>query len=407
MFKVLRLFPIFLVIVLFIIAFSSSYASLNIDNLAYVLAIGIDTSNQNNLEVSFQFSPPISSSESGESSKSEPFINSVHASSINNAINLMNNYMGKKLNLSHCKIIVFSEEIAKQGISDEIYTLCNNSQLRPSANIFISKCNAKYFLDKTKPQIENSIANYYEILTNSSEYTGYIPNSTIGTFFYSMLCKDCQCYAILGDVNEKTEKNKDVVNSQKDYLIGASESSISGENSAESIGIAAFKEDKLVGELNAIETICFLALNNKISRFLLSVPDPINQGEFLDIYFGSYGMPEIKVDTSTASPYIKVKMNLTGRIYSMSQNSNYLSPETIDAISSSCNSYLESAFSNLLYKTSKEFHSDINGFGKKALSNFKTTQEVNDYHWLGNYQNSFFDVDIDTSIKSGMLITET
>ena len=91
----------------------------------------------------------------------------------------------------------------------------------------------------------------------------------------------------------------------------------------------------------------------------------------------------------------------------MSKNSNYVDNETLEKISSSCNSYLESAFSNFLYKTSKEFHSDINGFGKRALSNFKTTNEVNNYGWLSNYKNAFFHINVNTSIKSGMLITET
>ncbi|MBQ3415735.1 MAG: Ger(x)C family spore germination C-terminal domain-containing protein [Clostridia bacterium] len=405
--KILRTFPIFIIIVLFIIAFSSSYASLNMDNLAYTLAIGIDTSNQNKLEVTFQFSTLSSSSESGTSGKSEPILNSVHASSLNNAINLMNNYMGKKINLSHCKVIVFSENIAKQGISNEIYTLSNNPQLRPSANILISKCTARYYLEQTKPELENSMASYYEILTNSSEYTGFIPNSTIGTFFYSMLCKDCEAYAILGNVNDSHTENNNVINSQKDYLMNISESSISGKNSAECIGIAVFKDDKIVGELNALESICFLAIDDSIDRFLISVPDPNNNQNYLDIYLGTYGMPKIKVDTSTNSPYIKIEMDLIGRIYSMSENSDYLNSETMDEISRSCNSYLESSFSNYLYKTSKEFHSDINGFGKKALSNFKNTKDVDDYNWLKNYQNAFFDVKINTSIKSGMLITET
>ena len=60
-----------------------------------------------------------------------------------------------------------------------------------------------------------------------------------------------------------------------------------------------------------------------------------------------------------------------------------------------------------MYKTSKDFKSDINGFGKFALKNFITIQDFDQYNWLDNYQNAFFDVEVDTSIKSGMLITET
>ena len=152
--KLLRNLFVFLLIVIFIVAFSSSYASLSIDNLAYVLAIGIDTSDENNLEVTFEFSTTTAASESGTTEKTSPVINSVKASSLSNAINLMNSYMGKQINMSHCKVIIFSEELAYQGISDEIYTLINDTQIRPSANIMISKYSAKYYINQTKPELK-------------------------------------------------------------------------------------------------------------------------------------------------------------------------------------------------------------------------------------------------------------
>ena len=140
-----KLFRNLFIIIMFIVAFSSSYLSLSMDNLAYVLAIGIDKASDNNsdLQVSFQFSTTSKASESGSTEKAPTIMNSVTASSLSTAINLMNSYMGKELNMSHCKVIIFSEQLAEEGISDEIYTLINNTQVRPSSNIIISKCSAK------------------------------------------------------------------------------------------------------------------------------------------------------------------------------------------------------------------------------------------------------------------------
>ena len=67
----------------------------------------------------------------------------------------------------------------------------------------------------------------------------------------------------------------------------------------------------------------------------------------------------------------------------------------------------ESVLNDYLYKTSKDFKSDINGLGKYALGNFFTTQDFDNYNWSNNYQNAFFEVEVDSSVKSGMLITET
>ncbi len=398
---------IFILVIVFIMAFSSSYLSLSIDNLAYVLVIGIDKGKDNNLEVSFQFSTASKASESGSSQKSPTVMDTVEAPSLSTAINLMDSYMGKELNMSHCKVIIFSEELAEEGISEEIYTLINDSQVRPSANIVVSKCNAKLYMEQTSPELENLISKYYEIFTNSSKYTGFKPNATIGDFFNAIICKTCEPVAILGGLSTEKPENQTSNHIQENYNVKSNQTPIEGENGSENIGIAAFKDDKLIGELCALETTTFLAITNKIDRFLISVPDPDDVNSYIDIYLYPKGSTSIDVDTSSASPFIKVKAGFTGKIYSMSNNSQYLDPEILKNLSETCNKYLESVFTDYLYKTSKDFKSDINGFGKYALNNFFTTQDFNDYNWLNNYQNAFFEVQIDTSIKSSMLITET
>lgn len=405
--KIIRNIFIFILIIVFIVAFSSSYLSLSMDNLAYVLAIGIDKSDDNNLQVSFQFSTTTPTTESGTTEKTPTVMDSVTASSLSSAVNLMNSYMGKELNMSHCKVIIFSEELATEGISDEIYTLINDTQIRPSANIVISKSSAKSYIEKTSPELENLISKYYEIFTNSSKYTGFEPDATIGDFFNSLICKTCQPYAILGGLTTENTASQGDTNTQENYNIKSNQAPIKGENGSQNIGLAVFQEDKLVGELSALETISFLTLRNKVNRFLISVPNPLNTNDYLDIYLMPNASTSINVDTSTSSPYIKVKTEFTGRIYSMSDNAKYLDPNVLKTISETCNKYLESVFSDYLYRTSKEFKSDINGFGKYALNNFFTTQNFDNYNWLRNYQNAFFEVEVDTSVKSGMLITET
>lgn len=385
--KLFKSIFIIAIIFIFIFAFSSSYSSLNLDKLIYVLAIGIDKTTNNQLEVTFQFSNPLSP-DSGGSEKAETIINTVTASSLSNAINLANSYQGRQLNLSHCKIIIFSEEIASTGISDEIYTLINDTQIRPSSNIIISKCSAKYYIKQTKPEVENLISKYYETFADSSRYTGQMPDATIGKFFNNLICQSCESYAILG--NASNDK-----------------SAVQGSNNIENIGVAVFKDDILVGELNATETIAFLCMKNKVDRFLISVPDPLNYNNYIDVYVTPLKSTKIKVDTSASTPYIKVNCYFMARIYSMSENSKYLSNDVLTAISNSCNSYLESVILDYLYKTSKNFKSDINGFGRYATKNFLTSQDFEAYNWEENYKNAFFKVEIDTSVKSGMLITET
>lgn len=378
---------ILFIILIFISAFSSSYSSLNLDKLIYVLALGIDKGDNNQLEVTFQFSNPLSPDSAG-SEKAETLSNTVTASSISSAINLANSYQERQLNLSHCKVIIFSEELAVEGISEEIYTLINDTQIRPSSNIVISKCSAKSYIKQTKPEVENLISKYYEMFAQSSKYTGHMPDATIGKFFNSLICNTCEPFAILG--NSSTNS-----------------SSVHGSNNIENIGVAVFKNDVLVGKLNSNETIAFLNMRNAVDRFLISVPDPFNHNNYIDIYVTPLKSRKVDIDTSSSTPYINVNCYFSARIYSMAENSKYLSDDVLAAISNSCNSYLENIISDYLYKTSKNFKSDVNGFGNNATKNFLTTKDFENYNWNENYKNAFFKVNVDTSVKSGMLITET
>lgn len=253
--NILKKIFIIVLIIIFVSSFSASYNSLNIDNSAFAIAIGIDKSDSNKLKVTFEFLAP---SPSGEGSvETTPVLNSVDCSSITNGINLMNAYLGRKVNLSHCKLIIFSEELAKEGISDEVYSLINEVQIRPSANIVVSKCNTKYYIENSVPSLENLIPKYYEIFPNTSEYTGYTCNATIGDFFNALVCNSCSPYAVLGGINTSDDSSS-ASSSSDDSTIKSNESPITGTRKTNNIGLAVFKDDKLAGELNAIETICFL-----------------------------------------------------------------------------------------------------------------------------------------------------
>ena len=366
--------------------------------------MAIDTSEDNNLKVTFQFTPASSVSETGTTEKAESIINTINASSISSAINLMNSYIGKELSLSHCKLIVFSEELASQGISDEIFTLMNDNQVRPSTNIVISKCSAKYYIENSKPLLEPLLTKYYEVYNNSSQFTGFTTDASIGEFFNHLNCKNCEAYAILGGINSEQNDTDTSINSQKDSAIKANDSSVTGDLRSENVGLAVFKDDKLVGELTAIENLSFLCTRNDIDGFLISVPDPNDDSKYIDVYLTPSKDCKINVDIINGSPYIKVDYKFTGRIYSMTKTSDYLDNVNLSAISESCNSYLKSVFTSYLYKTSKDLNSDINGFGEHALNNFFTLEESGKYNWQENYKNSFFDVTVDTNVKSGFLL---
>lgn len=103
--------------VIFANGFSAAYTSRKLGNIAYVLALGIDVGEKSKIKLSAQFTKSSSispgSGSSGEDS-SNIILVSGEADSIFSALNLLNSYIGKEINLSHCALYIFSEEFAKQ-----------------------------------------------------------------------------------------------------------------------------------------------------------------------------------------------------------------------------------------------------------------------------------------------------
>lgn len=408
--KFLKNTSIVIMCVVLLLGFNASYTSLNIDNLAYVVAIGIDVGKNDVYKVSFQFIPR-SSEEKSESSTSsnggKTVINTVEAPSLNTAINLTNSYLARKINLSHCKVIIFSEKVATYGISKEIYSLINNSQARPSANIIICKNSAERYIKDTNPILENLITKYYELFPNSGKYTGYIYNATLGDFFNQLVSNTCEPFAILGGINSNMYSNNNKISySNNTGNMKSTETSFSGLRGSENIGVAVFKDDKLVGELNATETLCLSIIKGEVSSFLIHVPNPKDSEKEIDLIIYPSGKRNVTVDIVNGSPYIIFSEKFVGKIYSASKDKEYLNAEEIKNLSDLSNKYLENILKNYLYKTSATYGSDINDFGRYALSKFLTIDQFNEYDWKNNYKNSTFKVSVDTQVQTGFLITE-
>lgn len=358
-------------------------------------------------KITFQFTTGSPNPETGSTEKSPSIVNSVEANSIDSAINLMDAYMARELNFSHCRLFIFSEEVAANGISNEIYTLANDTEIRPSANVIVCKNKAKDYIESSEPILENLITKYYEIFPNSGKYTGYIYNTTIGNFFNQLISDTCEPFAILGGVNDNSMDASTSSNSSDVSDIKATDDSISARRGSENLGTAVFKGDKLIGELTALETLCLSIVRGEVDSFLISINDPQNEQEKIDLMLFAENSPKIKVDIVNNTPYVSVDLKFSGRIYSMREDLKYLDTSVLTTLSEEASSYMENILTQYLYKTSVEFKSDINDIGKYSLSNFSTIPEFQKFDWKNNYANSAFNVSVNTEIESGFLVTET
>lgn len=403
--KVRKIFAIIILALLLVISTTSYYGIKGIDNLAYVVAIGLDVGDQENLRLSLQISIPNSSEGSSSSSQSSSVVvDSIESPSINTGINLFNSYLGKEVNLSHCKVLVISEELAAKGISEYLYTLTNDIHFRNDSNIIISKCDAKSFLEYSAPALDKVSARYYEIAPTSSEYTGYTESTVINEFFASLTDSYSSPVAVLGSINTGASQGSGTSSSSY-YTAG--QTPISGEPGVETMGLAVFNEDKLVGELNGFESICHLIISNKLKNAQIRIPSPIEELDYIDLNIELDKNTQSSVYLVNSTPYITSKIKINAKMQSMNGNIDLNDDEVTSKIEQVASDFLKTNISNYLYKTSKNLHADIDSFGLYASKYLSTTSQWEEYDWLSHYKDAFFEVNVDFNLRSSYSLVST
>lgn len=398
------------IIIISLLSLTGCLSAESLETLAYPVAIGIDKGENDKITISIQFALPSSESQSGggSSQSSQSTITTVDCSSIDSGIALVNSYISKKINLSHCKAIIISEELAYEGISDYIFTLVNNIEIRPDCNIIISRCKASDYLENSQPTLESVSARYYELTLNSSEYTGFTENVTLKDFYSSILSTTSQAHAILGGINSEDThlKNSNTPPYNTDGIYKADETPIKSKNIIENMGIAVFSHDRLVGELTGMESLCHLLVVGKLENATISVPNPFDSDSVVSLYISTDKKAKNTVELINGTPYIKCNISINGNILSLNENSDYSNENNLKILEDYAASYLEQNILSYLYKTSKEYKSDIANLGKHVIGNYSTWSDWLESDWLYNYEDSFFSVDVNINIQSSQLYTK-
>lgn len=202
------------------------------------------------------------------------------------------------------------------------------------------------------------------------------------------------------------ESNISSSNIEKDANVKAGSSALTSKKSSETIGLAVFNKDKLVGELSGIESACYLILTNKLDTCTISIKNPLDNTSSIDLYIYKQKNTKKKINFINNSPYINIDVSIKARILSTSKNAEELTNANIEKIEDSVNRYLQEEISDFLYKTSLTYNSDICGLGRYAVTKFYKNSDWENYNWLENYKNSVFNVTVNSKVVSSLLFTE-
>lgn len=375
-----KIICVFLLTLILLTFTGCSYTNTGIDNYYFVVSLAIDKTENDNLKVSIQIPASSKSSEgSGSSQASTANIYTVEAKTIDEAFIILDNYLNKKINLSHCSALIFSEEIAKEGIKEYIYTLSNNTELRHTCQLVVSSKTAYDVLEKISNSEESFSSKLFDYLTTSSDYTGLTISSTFGDFFQDLHDDNIQPTAIYTKFFEDT---------------------------VQSSGIALFKDEFMITHVDSLCTLAHSICTNKLESATITIDNPFDEGHFVDLDIELYKKTDVAINIINGTPYIELDVYPKGAIRSSGSVFNYIDNDNITKLEDATNKYLKNVITDYLYDITKEYNTDVIGFKGICQSKYFTEDEFDAIHWDDVFQDSFFNVNVKSEINSSNLFNK-
>ncbi|MEE3950655.1 Ger(x)C family spore germination protein [Peribacillus frigoritolerans] len=139
---------------------SGCWDRVEINDLAIVTAAAIDKKDNDQIELSIQvFIPKSLSSGGGQGGPGQGGVNttlvrSAIGSNISDALSKLQSKIPRKIFWGQCKVFIFGEKLAKEGIQEQLDFLLRHPQPRERANVFVSKGKGKPILESVPP-LEN------------------------------------------------------------------------------------------------------------------------------------------------------------------------------------------------------------------------------------------------------------
>ncbi|GFP74763.1 Ger(x)C family spore germination protein [Clostridium fungisolvens] len=397
-------FIIFLLIFSIILSLYGCNDKKEIEEQAFVSAIGLDEGKNNNVSITFQmvnanYGRTAGKAGGGGGDEPKTEIVTFDAPDIISARDLANISVARRITLSHAKIIVVSEKLAKE---DKFFQIIESplreKELRRGIDLIISKEKAADFIRSNDPKLESHVNKFYDFMTQRWKETGLVPVSTLNKFMQRVEEGKGLFIAVYGTTK------KDFIKEENGYEANykPGEVDIIGGNPTQLIGSAVFKSGKMVGSLTGQETRIISLLRRKpdTKTMIFTIPDPIKKEYRITIRVVKHEKTKVNIDLSKYNPTITVKVPLIIEVLSIPSFTNYVQDFKLQRIlKEQIKDFFTHEAEVLVRKTKDQFGAEPFLWELEARKKFSTYPEYKAYNWPDKYSASDVKINFDIEIK--------
>lgn len=329
-----------------------------IDDIGYVIAIGVDGTEETGYIFTFAIGNPSVAGESRGEAKSGMITYSEAAKDIFTAGEKVERRTGQKMNFSHAELMVMSSDSAQGDMRNVFDSLMRNLKQRPKLIPVVSVISAADTLKAVSPEFEGNPEKYLKKVFESSSF---------GAFADS--------HSFAGRMKSGCGIGVPVIETGGDGITVHS--------------IAVFESWEMLGRLK--DTISYMLLCGNVREFSYDV------GEYGTLFLRQRKKPFVRV-TCGECPVIDICVYLESTVASL-RESDRGNIQEIAAYR------LQSQLVEILENT-RDMGCDAFAFFKYGRRNFLTENEWLQYDWNEKYKSAVFNVTVNFTSDKINLIKE-
>jgi spore germination protein KC len=359
-----------------------------LNDLAIAVGIGIDKiGDQYQISAQVVLPSQIAGSKGG-SPQSPVNLYKATGHTVYEALRKITTLSPRKIYISHLRILVLGEALAKEGISDVLDFMSRDTDTRNDYFIVVAKDSKAEDALKILTSLEKIPAvRLFSSLETSEKQWAPTSTVTLGTLVTELVSKGknpvLTGVVINGNVEVgQTQKNVETVDSPTELKYS---------------GLAVFKKDKLIGWLNPEESKVYNYLTNKVKSTVFYIQCPEGKKVSLDVFDAR---SKIKGSMHNDKPEISIEQHIESDLGEVQcRNLDLTEPKTITELEQIANQKVVDLFETTIKKVQQEYKSDIFGFGEVIhRSNPQAWKKLQD-NWDQTFLNLPVSVKADIKIR--------
>ncbi|MFB5191615.1 Ger(x)C family spore germination protein [Alicyclobacillus fastidiosus] len=381
-------------------AMTGCYDRQELEQQAFVSVLGVDKAPDGLIDCTFRIALPVNPTGGGGGKGAEPLAGkepvTIRAHSINEAMVLASGSIERNVTFSHLSLILFGDDLAKQGILKYVQPLIRYREFRRTVPFAVAKTSAKDCIAQFAPMLDTSSARVNDNISVMSNRSGIVPVCRLHEFATAIENPHQDVVAPLYDINKYVTKQAEL-SDQSTVSYQAGQVERTGGNPVDWMGAAVFRGDKVVDYLTGDDTILLRLLEGGLNNAKLDFTSG-DKSDDIGLALHKEHAPRFSVTLSNPLQ-IGVHVPVDADVVNIASGKDYSGDAERHELEQMLDKKFNAQIETLLHRLLVDDQADVIPVSRYIRGQFSTYQQFDAYPWMQKLKDAKISVTTDLHIR--------